>query len=130
MGQEPCGRLSFLKEPKSSKGLPQTAICNLNITLPNHKKVGASCLNSSSFQVISYHLHVNEFERQKDRKQCCPDIKKEPLNFIWFRNDCLLLVSFITVSKACASPETPQRKHTATHAYPASFYCLAHCGYI
>ncbi|XP_070696804.1 ankyrin-3 [Pempheris klunzingeri] len=38
MGQEPCGRLSFLKEPKSSKGLPQTAICNLNITLPTHKK--------------------------------------------------------------------------------------------
>ncbi|XP_049592748.1 ankyrin-3 isoform X24 [Syngnathus scovelli] len=38
MGQEPCGRLSFLKEPKNSKGLPQTAICNLNITLPTHKK--------------------------------------------------------------------------------------------
>uniref|UniRef100_A0A3P8URX4 Ankyrin 3 n=1 Tax=Cynoglossus semilaevis TaxID=244447 RepID=A0A3P8URX4_CYNSE len=38
MGQEPCGRLSFLREPKSSKGLPQTAICNLNITLPTHKK--------------------------------------------------------------------------------------------
>eukprot|EP00063_Salmo_salar_P035553 XP_014010388.1 PREDICTED: ankyrin-3-like isoform X5 [Salmo salar] len=38
MGQEPCGRLSFLKEPKTTKGLPQTAICNLNITLPTHKK--------------------------------------------------------------------------------------------
>ncbi|XP_058507271.1 ankyrin-3-like isoform X11 [Solea solea] len=38
MGQEPCGRLSFLREPKSSKGLPQTAICNLNITLPTHRK--------------------------------------------------------------------------------------------
>uniref|UniRef100_A0A673CSM2 Ankyrin 3a n=1 Tax=Sphaeramia orbicularis TaxID=375764 RepID=A0A673CSM2_9TELE len=38
LGQEPCGRLSFLREPKSSKGLPQTAICNLNITLPTHKK--------------------------------------------------------------------------------------------
>ncbi|KAL7384226.1 hypothetical protein ABVT39_026748 [Epinephelus coioides] len=38
MGQEPCGRLSFLREPKSSKGLPQTAVCNLNITLPTHKK--------------------------------------------------------------------------------------------
>ncbi|XP_074531206.1 ankyrin-3-like isoform X9 [Halichoeres trimaculatus] len=38
MGQEPCGRLSFLKEPKTSKGLPQTAVCNLNITLPTHKK--------------------------------------------------------------------------------------------
>uniref|UniRef100_A0A8D3BR82 Ankyrin 3 n=1 Tax=Scophthalmus maximus TaxID=52904 RepID=A0A8D3BR82_SCOMX len=38
MGQEPCGRLSFLREPKTSKGLPQTAICNLNILLPTHKK--------------------------------------------------------------------------------------------
>ncbi|XP_059707124.1 ankyrin-3 isoform X7 [Haemorhous mexicanus] len=36
--QEPCGRLSFLKEPKTTKGLPQTAVCNLNITLPAHKK--------------------------------------------------------------------------------------------
>nr|XP_020454818.1 ankyrin-3-like [Monopterus albus] len=38
MGQEPCGRLSFLREPKTTKGLSQTAICNLNITLPTHKK--------------------------------------------------------------------------------------------
>ncbi|XP_054515620.2 ankyrin-3 isoform X25 [Pan troglodytes] len=37
--QEPCGRLSFLKEPKTTKGLPQTAVCNLNITLPAHKKI-------------------------------------------------------------------------------------------
>ncbi|XP_077310233.1 ankyrin-3 isoform X36 [Lithobates pipiens] len=36
--QEPCGRLSFLKEPKTTKGLPQTAVCNLNITLPTQKK--------------------------------------------------------------------------------------------
>ncbi|XP_016296456.1 ankyrin-3-like isoform X12 [Sinocyclocheilus anshuiensis] len=36
--QEPCGRLSFLREPKTSKGLAQTAICNLNITLPGLKK--------------------------------------------------------------------------------------------
>nr|XP_021335928.1 ankyrin-3 isoform X31 [Danio rerio] len=36
--QEPCGRLSFLREIKTSKGLAQTAICNLNITLPGFKK--------------------------------------------------------------------------------------------
>ncbi|XP_043109557.1 ankyrin-3 isoform X2 [Puntigrus tetrazona] len=36
--QEPCGRLSFLREAKTSKGLTQTAICNLNITLPGLKK--------------------------------------------------------------------------------------------
>lgn len=37
--QEPCGRLTFLKECKATKGLPQTAVCNLNITLPAVKKV-------------------------------------------------------------------------------------------
>uniref|UniRef100_A0A8C2CTR0 Ankyrin 3 n=1 Tax=Cyprinus carpio TaxID=7962 RepID=A0A8C2CTR0_CYPCA len=31
--QEPCGRLSFVRAPKTSRGLAQTAICNLNITL-------------------------------------------------------------------------------------------------
>ncbi|KAM6896953.1 ankyrin-3-like [Xenentodon cancila] len=36
--QEPCGRLTFLKECKSIKSLPQTAVCNLNITLPAVKK--------------------------------------------------------------------------------------------
>ncbi|XP_057214014.1 ankyrin-3 isoform X36 [Triplophysa rosa] len=36
--QEPCGRLSFLREAKTSKGLVQTPICNLNITLPGLKK--------------------------------------------------------------------------------------------
>uniref|UniRef100_A0A8C2D2F2 Ankyrin 3 n=1 Tax=Cyprinus carpio TaxID=7962 RepID=A0A8C2D2F2_CYPCA len=36
--QEPCGRLSFVRAPKTSRGLAQTAICNLNITLPGLKK--------------------------------------------------------------------------------------------
>ncbi|XP_068439855.1 ankyrin-3-like isoform X2 [Clinocottus analis] len=36
--QEPCGRLTFLKDCKTIKGLPQTAVCNLNITLPAVKK--------------------------------------------------------------------------------------------
>ncbi|XP_051785711.1 ankyrin-2 isoform X18 [Erpetoichthys calabaricus] len=36
--QEPCGRLSFMKEPRSYRGLAQHAICNLNITLPAYVK--------------------------------------------------------------------------------------------
>ncbi|KAJ8013921.1 hypothetical protein DPEC_G00034840 [Dallia pectoralis] len=51
MGQEPCGRLSFLKEPKTTKGLPQTAICNLNITLPTHKKSIVSSLPLSAMHL-------------------------------------------------------------------------------
>ncbi|XP_035307777.1 ankyrin-2 isoform X3 [Cricetulus griseus] len=38
--QEPCGRLSFMKEPKSTRGLVHQAICNLNITLPIYAKIG------------------------------------------------------------------------------------------
>ncbi|PNI53590.1 ANK2 isoform 4, partial [Pan troglodytes] len=37
--QEPCGRLSFMKEPKSTRGLVHQAICNLNITLPIYTKI-------------------------------------------------------------------------------------------
>ncbi|MED6238052.1 hypothetical protein ATANTOWER_006508, partial [Ataeniobius toweri] len=40
--QEPCGRLTFLKEYRPIKGLPQTAVCNLNITLPAVKKESES----------------------------------------------------------------------------------------
>ncbi|XP_053110671.1 ankyrin-2 isoform X42 [Hemicordylus capensis] len=40
--QESCGRLSFMKEPKSSRGLVHQAICNLNITLPIYTKESES----------------------------------------------------------------------------------------
>ncbi|XP_058480386.1 ankyrin-2b isoform X26 [Solea solea] len=38
--QEPCGRLSFMKEPRNYRSLAQNAICNLNITLPSYCKNG------------------------------------------------------------------------------------------
>uniref|UniRef100_A0A8C7HLQ2 Ankyrin 2 n=1 Tax=Oncorhynchus kisutch TaxID=8019 RepID=A0A8C7HLQ2_ONCKI len=37
--QEPCGRLSFTKEPRTYRSLTHKAICNLNITLPTYCKV-------------------------------------------------------------------------------------------
>uniref|UniRef100_A0A4W3HK27 Ankyrin 2 n=1 Tax=Callorhinchus milii TaxID=7868 RepID=A0A4W3HK27_CALMI len=40
--QEPCGRLSFIREPKSTRGLAHHAICNLNITLPSYTKESES----------------------------------------------------------------------------------------
>ncbi|XP_071368305.1 ankyrin-2-like [Centroberyx affinis] len=36
--QEPCGRLSFMKEPRNYRSLTPNAICNLNITLPSYSK--------------------------------------------------------------------------------------------
>uniref|UniRef100_A0A8C9N883 Ankyrin 2 n=1 Tax=Serinus canaria TaxID=9135 RepID=A0A8C9N883_SERCA len=52
--QEPCGRLSFMKEPKSTRGLVHQAICNLNITLPIYTKT-----ESTETSVLKSHL-VNE----------------------------------------------------------------------
>uniref|UniRef100_A0A4W5JW36 Ankyrin UPA domain-containing protein n=1 Tax=Hucho hucho TaxID=62062 RepID=A0A4W5JW36_9TELE len=37
--QEPCGRLSFTKDPRTYRSLTHKAICNLNITLPTYCKV-------------------------------------------------------------------------------------------
>ncbi|XP_046706828.1 ankyrin-2b isoform X2 [Silurus meridionalis] len=36
--QEPCGRLSFMKEPRTYRSLAHNAICNLNIALPTYAK--------------------------------------------------------------------------------------------
>ncbi|XP_061569232.1 ankyrin-2 isoform X1 [Cololabis saira] len=36
--QEPCGRLSFTKDPRTYRTLNHNAICNLNITLPAYSK--------------------------------------------------------------------------------------------
>ncbi len=52
--QEPCGRLTFLKECKTMKGLPQTAVCNLNITLPAVKKV-----RRRELPILCCHLHYH-----------------------------------------------------------------------
>uniref|UniRef100_A0A8C5I4X5 Ankyrin-2-like n=1 Tax=Gouania willdenowi TaxID=441366 RepID=A0A8C5I4X5_GOUWI len=42
--QEPCGRLSFTKEPRTYRSLNHNAICNLNITLPTYSKVSLNLL--------------------------------------------------------------------------------------
>ncbi|NXQ98339.1 ANK2 protein, partial [Sagittarius serpentarius] len=49
--QEPCGRLSFMKEPKSTRGLVHQAICNLNITLPVYTKVPPDYIFQSLFLI-------------------------------------------------------------------------------
>uniref|UniRef100_A0A665TBN7 Ankyrin UPA domain-containing protein n=1 Tax=Echeneis naucrates TaxID=173247 RepID=A0A665TBN7_ECHNA len=44
--QEPCGRLSFTKEPRTYRTLNHNAICNLNITLPTYSKVSLNQIKS------------------------------------------------------------------------------------
>ncbi|XP_077598400.1 ankyrin-2-like [Stigmatopora nigra] len=54
--QELCGRLCFLKEPRSYRSLPHSAICNLNITLPSY------CKESDSDQDEEIHTAKEKYE--------------------------------------------------------------------
>ncbi|XP_062837350.1 ankyrin-2 isoform X5 [Anolis carolinensis] len=60
--QEPCGRLSFMKEPKSSRGLVHQAICNLNITLPVYTKESESDQEQEEETEMSSEKHDDETE--------------------------------------------------------------------
>ncbi|NWU15683.1 ANK2 protein, partial [Cephalopterus ornatus] len=55
--QEPCGRLSFMKEPKSTRGLVHQAICNLNITLPIYTKESDSDQEPEEVMLLNLHVH-------------------------------------------------------------------------
>ncbi|NWX38311.1 ANK2 protein, partial [Notiomystis cincta] len=54
--QEPCGRLSFMKEPKSTRGLVHQAICNLNITLPIYTKESDSDPEPEEVMLLNQHV--------------------------------------------------------------------------
>ncbi|NXK94259.1 ANK2 protein, partial [Formicarius rufipectus] len=58
--QEPCGRLSFMKEPKSTRGLVHQAICNLNITLPIYTKESDSDQEPEEVMFLNQHTESTE----------------------------------------------------------------------
>ncbi|NWR37904.1 ANK2 protein, partial [Tachuris rubrigastra] len=58
--QEPCGRLSFMKEPKSTRGLVHQAICNLNITLPIYTKESDSDQEPEEVMLLNQHTESTE----------------------------------------------------------------------
>uniref|UniRef100_A0A673ANV0 Ankyrin 2a, neuronal n=1 Tax=Sphaeramia orbicularis TaxID=375764 RepID=A0A673ANV0_9TELE len=70
--QEPCGRLSFTKEPRTYRSLNHNAICNLNITLPTYSKV---CLNMIQA--------VLDWQDDADRKEETLAIIADLLGFSW-----------------------------------------------
>uniref|UniRef100_A0A8C1KB58 Ankyrin 2 n=1 Tax=Cyprinus carpio TaxID=7962 RepID=A0A8C1KB58_CYPCA len=74
--QEPCGRLSFTKEPRSYRTLTHSAICNLNITLPAYSKVSSCHMLLLTLQSCKMH---------------CP-VKFHLFFFFFFFFDCLLFV--------------------------------------
>ncbi|XP_067324754.1 ankyrin-2 isoform X5 [Anolis sagrei] len=60
--QEACGRLSFMKEPKSTRGLVHQAICNLNITLPVYTKESESDQEQEEETEMTSEKHDDETE--------------------------------------------------------------------
>ncbi|KAM9406846.1 uncharacterized protein ACWYII_027118 isoform 19-T20 [Salvelinus alpinus] len=52
--QDPCGRLSFMKEPRSYRSLAHNAICNLNITLPYYSKISRTLEKSGVHEGIDH----------------------------------------------------------------------------
>ncbi|XP_040184857.1 ankyrin-2 isoform X32 [Rana temporaria] len=76
--QEPCGRLSFMKEPKSNRGIVQQAICNLNITLPVY------CKESESDQEDEGNLNSEKnFEEDQERIERRLAYVADHLGFSW-----------------------------------------------
>ncbi|XP_071600212.1 ankyrin-2 isoform X46 [Heliangelus exortis] len=65
--QEPCGRLSFMKEPKSTRGLVHQAICNLNITLPIYIKESDSDQEPEEVEMTSEKNQQDDRERTEER---------------------------------------------------------------
>ncbi|XP_041252805.1 ankyrin-2 isoform X21 [Onychostruthus taczanowskii] len=65
--QEPCGRLSFMKEPKSTRGLVHQAICNLNITLPIYTKESDSDPEPEEVDITSEKNQQDDQERTEER---------------------------------------------------------------
>ncbi|XP_053317459.1 ankyrin-2 isoform X28 [Spea bombifrons] len=65
--QEPCGRLSFMKEPKSTRGLVHHAICNLNITLPLHSKESESDQELEDEGNVTSEKNLQDQERTEQR---------------------------------------------------------------
>ncbi|XP_069374514.1 ankyrin-2b isoform X26 [Paralichthys olivaceus] len=56
--QEPCGRLSFMKEPRNYRSLTQNAICNLNITLPSYCKTSRTQEKYRTYGERVKHSHL------------------------------------------------------------------------
>ncbi|XP_077961978.1 ankyrin-2b isoform X45 [Gasterosteus aculeatus] len=73
--QEPCGRLSFIKEPRNYRSLTPNAICNLNITLPSYCKNGRTLQKSG--------LHDGSHSKEVKSKTTTATISSEgPYSFL------------------------------------------------
>ncbi|KAM9769491.1 uncharacterized protein ank2a isoform 18-T18 [Menidia menidia] len=79
--QEPCGRLSFTKEPRTYRSLHHNAICNLNITLPAYSKESDSDQDENDESEKSEKKF--DWQDDADRKEETITIIADLLGFSW-----------------------------------------------
>ncbi|XP_016347198.1 ankyrin-2-like isoform X10 [Sinocyclocheilus anshuiensis] len=79
--QEPCGRLSFTKEPRTYRSLNHNAICNLNICLPVYSKESDSDQDADD-ESEKTHEQL-DWHDDADRKEETLAIIADLLGFSW-----------------------------------------------
>ncbi|KAF6733817.1 Ankyrin-2 [Oryzias melastigma] len=79
--QDPCGRLSFTKEPRTYRSLNLNAICNLNITLPTYSKESDSDQDGDDESEKSEKKF--DWQDDADRKEETLAIIADLLGFSW-----------------------------------------------
>ncbi|XP_078809749.1 uncharacterized protein LOC144981196 isoform X28 [Oryzias latipes] len=79
--QDPCGRLSFTKEPRTYRSLNLNAICNLNITLPAYSKESDSDQDGDDESEKSEKKFY--WQDNADRKEETLTIIADLLGFSW-----------------------------------------------
>nr|XP_040037990.1 ankyrin-2b isoform X25 [Gasterosteus aculeatus aculeatus] len=81
--QEPCGRLSFIKEPRNYRSLTPNAICNLNITLPSYCKESDSDQEEENGRTLQKCLHDGSHSKEVKSKTTTATISSEgPYSFL------------------------------------------------
>nr|XP_040037989.1 ankyrin-2b isoform X24 [Gasterosteus aculeatus aculeatus] len=82
--QEPCGRLSFIKEPRNYRSLTPNAICNLNITLPSYCKESDSDQEEENGRTLQKSgLHDGSHSKEVKSKTTTATISSEgPYSFL------------------------------------------------
>uniref|UniRef100_A0A673B4E6 Ankyrin 2 n=1 Tax=Sphaeramia orbicularis TaxID=375764 RepID=A0A673B4E6_9TELE len=123
--QEPCGRLSFMKEPRNYRSLTQNAICNLNITLPSYCKESDSDQEEEVKAATASHPQ-DEAERKEQRLAIIADhlgfswtelareldFSEEKINLIRIENPNSLQDQSHALLKLWAEQEGPQAAET------------------
>ncbi|XP_015258827.1 PREDICTED: ankyrin-3-like isoform X18 [Cyprinodon variegatus] len=75
--QEPCGRLSFMKEPRNYRSLQHNAICNLNITLPSYSKDSDSDQEQEDENGRNLHRCMHDGTQSKEFKSTSATVTAE-----------------------------------------------------